>query len=89
MTTLKRIRQRDALVLLAAAALALTLLAAAFMLLAQPVDASSPPAPPGGLSASAGDGSVTLSWSDPSDSSITGYQYQVNHNDTSTGNLSG
>ena len=48
-----------------------------------------PPAAPTGLTAKAGDGSVTLSWDDPSDSSITGYEYNVNHNDTSTGNLSG
>ena len=32
---------------------------------------------------------MTLAWDDPSDSTITGYQYQVNHNDTSTGNLTG
>ena len=48
-----------------------------------------PPAAPAGLSAAAGDGSVTLSWDDPGDSSITGYEYRLNHNDTSTGNLSG
>ena len=35
-----------------------------------------PPATPTGLTAAAGDGSVTLSWDDPSDSSITGYEYQ-------------
>ena len=49
----------------------------------------SPPAAPTGLTATAGDGSVTLAWNDPADSSITGYEYQVNHNDTGTGNLSG
>ena len=49
----------------------------------------SPPAAPTGLTATAGDGSVALAWSDPADSSITGYQYQVNHNDTATGSLSG
>ena len=48
-----------------------------------------PPAAPAGLSATAGVQSVTLSWNNPSDSSITGYEYNVNHNDTSTGNLSG
>ena len=48
------------------------------------------PAAPSGLSATAGgDDSVTLTWDDPADSSITGYEYQVNHNDTATGNLSG
>ena len=36
-----------------------------------------PPAVPAGLAASAGDGSVALSWDDPSDSSITGYEYQM------------
>ena len=34
------------------------------------------PAKPTGLSASVGDGEVVLSWTDPSDSSITGYQVQ-------------
>ena len=47
------------------------------------------PAAPAGLTATAGDGSVALAWNDPADSSITGYEYQVNHNDTATGNLSG
>ena len=47
------------------------------------------PAAPTGLTAVAGDSSVALAWSDPADSSITGYEYQVNHNDTATGNLSG
>ena len=48
-----------------------------------------PPAAPSGLTATAGDGAVTLAWDDPSDASITGYEYNVNHNATSTGNLSG
>ena len=48
-----------------------------------------PPAAPAGLTARAGDGSVTLVWDDPGDSSITGYEYNVNHNDTGTGNFSG
>ena len=50
-----------------------------------------PPVPdaPTGLSAAAGDASVTLSWSDPVDSSVTGYEYQVNHNDTDTGRFTG
>ena len=47
------------------------------------------PAPPADLKAVAGDGSVTLSWADPGDSSITGYEYNVNHNDTGTGNFTG
>ena len=51
--------------------------------------AATPPAAPAGFTATAGDGSVTLAWNDPADSSITGYQYQVNHNDTGTGNFSG
>ena len=33
-----------------------------------------PPAKPTGLTATAGDGQVTLGWTDPSDSDITGYQ---------------
>ena len=47
------------------------------------------PDAPSGLTATAGDASVTLNWNDPQDSSITGYEYNVNHNATSTGNLSG
>ncbi len=49
----------------------------------------SAPDAPTGLAATAGDGEITLSWNDPGDSSITRYEYNVNHNDTSTGNLSG
>ncbi len=41
------------------------------------------------MAASAGDHSVTLTWTDPSDSNITRYEYRVNHTDTGTGNLSG
>ena len=48
-----------------------------------------PPARPTGLTATAGDQSVALSWNDPGNSSISGYEYQVNHTDTGTGNLSG
>ena len=47
------------------------------------------PARPSGLTAVAGDRSVTLSWTNPNNSSITRYEYQVNHTDTDTGNLSG
>ena len=54
-----------------------------------PTPKPNPPAAPTGLTATAGNGSVTLSWNDPSDSSIIGYEYNLNHNDTSTGNLSG
>ena len=50
---------------------------------------SSPPALPSGLAANAGDYSVTLSWTNPHNPSITRYEYQVNHNDTGTGNLTG
>ena len=38
---------------------------------------SPPPSAPAGLNAAGGDGSVALSWDDPSDSSITGYQYRM------------
>ena len=41
------------------------------------------------MAASAGDHSVTLTWTDPSDSNITRYEYRVNHTDTGTGKLSG
>ena len=50
---------------------------------------TSPPAAPTGLTATAGNGSVVLAWDDPSDAAISGYEYQVNHNDTSTGKFSG
>ena len=53
------------------------------------VSAQSAPSAPTGLSAASGDQSVTLTWDDPSDSTITRYEYQVNHNATGTGNLSG
>ena len=46
-----------------------------------------PPAAPTGLAVAAGDASATLTWSDPSDASITGYEYQVNHNATESGKL--
>ncbi len=54
--------------------------------------APKPPARPTGLAAAAGDESVILSWDAAPDVTlvpITGYEYRVNHNDTSTGNLSG
>ena len=54
-----------------------------------PTPEPEPPAIPAGLTAAPGDGSITLAWDDPGDSTITGYEYNVNHNDTSTGNLSG
>ena len=38
---------------------------------------SEPPARPSGLTATAGDERVTLSWDDPADASITGYEYRV------------
>ena len=80
---------------LPAPALALALAALAFALALAAViaplsaEAAGPPDAPTGLTATPGDGSVTLSWDDPGDSSITGYEYNLNHNDTSTGNLSG
>ena len=48
-----------------------------------------PPAAPPGLAAATGDASATLTWNDPSDASITGYEYQVNHNATESGKLTG
>ena len=47
------------------------------------------PAAPSELAAATGDASATLTWSDPSDASITGYEYQVNHNATESGKLTG
>ena len=53
------------------------------------VSAQSAPSAPTGLTAASGDQSVTLTWNDPGDSTITRYEYQVNHNATGTGRLSG
>ena len=47
------------------------------------------PARPTGLTAAAGDGSVTLTWDTPSDPTIRDYAYQMNHNDTGSGRFSG
>ena len=54
-----------------------------------PAPGLAPPATPTGLTAAAGYQSVTLDWSDPSDATISRYEYQVNHNDTLTGKFSG
>ena len=72
-----------------AALLALLLVAALLTFTSPALGQSNPPAAPTGLAAAAGDGQITLSWNDPGDSSITHYEYNVNHNDTGTGNLSG
>ncbi len=53
------------------------------------LEAQSEPDRPTGLTATTGDQSVTLTWTNPNDSTITRYEYQVNHNDTSTGKLTG
>ncbi len=47
------------------------------------------PAAPTGFKAAVGDLDATLSWGDPDNAAITGYQYQVNHNATSTGRFKG
>ena len=65
------------------------LLLAALALSQSGAIAQGPPAAPTGLSAAGGDGSVTLAWNDPSDPAIVRFEYSVNHNDTSTGRLSG
>ena len=41
----------------------------------EPPPPSEPPATPAGLTATAGDGSVTLAWDDPGDDGISGYEY--------------
>lgn len=41
-----------------------------------PASSSSAPEPPSGLTAAAGDQSIALSWDDPGDDSITGYQFR-------------
>ena len=58
-----------------------------WFVVATPVEG--PPDAPTGLTATAGYNSVTLTWNDPGDPSITGYEYNVNHNNTGTGNLTG
>ena len=45
--------------------------------------AAAPPGAPNGLVATAGDGTILLAWDDPSDASITGYQFRV-HADRET-----
>lgn len=42
-----------------------------------PTRAASPPAPPAGLTATAGDGTIGLSWDDPGDSGITFYEFRL------------
>ncbi len=44
-----------------------------------PAPPPAPPARPTGLAAVPGDGSVTLSWDDPSDPSITGYEFRMRY----------
>ena len=44
---------------------------------ADPFAPAAPPTVPSGLTATAGDRSVTLAWDDPSDASITGYEIQM------------
>ncbi len=44
-----------------------------------PAPPPAPPARPTGLVAAPGDGSVTLSWDDPSDSSVTGYEFRMRY----------
>ena len=56
---------------------------------AEPEPPAAPPPAPKGLAATAGDAAVTLSWTDPADADITGYEYNVNHNATGTGNFTG
>ena len=50
--------------------------ALSLLLAVLPFAAHGQPAAPTGLSAAPGDGSATLAWSDPSDSTITGYSYR-------------
>ena len=47
------------------------------------------PAAPTGLKVVVGDLDATLSWGDPNNAAITGYQYRLNHNATSTGRFKG
>ncbi len=47
------------------------------------------PAAPTGFKVAVGDLDATLSWGDPNNAAITGYQYRVNHNATPTGRFSG
>ena len=52
-------------------------------------DTITSPAAPVNLEIGDGDGRLALSWDDPNDASISHYEYNVNHNDTGTGNFSG
>ncbi len=49
----------------------------ALMAAAGPVEAQTRPAKPTGLTATPGNGEVVLSWNNPNDSSITGWEYQL------------
>ena len=42
----------------------------------EPTPTPNPPGAPTGLTATAGDGSATMTWNNPGDASITGYRYQ-------------
>ena len=67
----------------------LALIAATLIFMPPTLEAQSAPAAPTNLAATAGDQSVTLSWNNPGDSTITRYEYNVNHNATGTGNFTG
>ena len=51
-----------------------------------PPEPKGPLAAPAGLTATAGDGQVTLKWSNPNDNSITGYQYRRRFRDSNSWN---
>ena len=53
---------------------------------AGPVTPVAPPAAPSNLSATAGDGQITLGWDDPSDAGITGYEYRLKEGTNDWGN---
>ena len=64
------------------------LLALIFALFLPPtLDANSPPARPTGLNATAEDDTILLKWEQAGN--VDRYEYQVNHNDTKTGKLTG
>ena len=70
---------------LLALALLLALIFALFLSL--PLEANSPPARPTGLNATAQDDTILLKWEQAGN--VDRYEYQVNHNDTKTGKLTG
>ena len=84
---MNRIRSLASLPVAAVAILALLVSALTFAPPPQILEANSPPARPTGLNATAQDDTILLKWEQAGN--VDRYEYQVNHNDTKTGKLTG